>query len=85
MSPLGFELAKRMAPHLMTVNVSGIRAEGPKILPFGSGDQELKMLQALEDAGYRGPVGILGHREEVDAQQSLQESLDGIERVRGER
>ncbi|MEX2169381.1 MAG: DUF6797 domain-containing protein [Pirellulales bacterium] len=77
------ELAKRMTPHLMSVNVSGIRAEGPKILPFGSGDQELKMLQALEDAGYHGPIGILGHRDAVDARQSLQENLDGIERLRG--
>jgi hypothetical protein len=75
-------LAKRMAPYLMSVNVSGVQVGGPKILPFGSGDREVTILQSLMDAGFKGPIGILGHREELDARQSLQENLDGIERMR---
>jgi sugar phosphate isomerase/epimerase len=78
------ELAKRMAPYLMTVNVNGMRAGGPKIVSFGQGDDngrvERHMLQSLAAAGYSGPIGILGHREERDAEECLREGLEGIGR-----
>jgi hypothetical protein len=76
-------LAQRMAPYLMTVNVNGMRAGGPKIASLGQGDQcgatERQMLESLAAAGYAGPIGILGHREERDAEECLQESLVGAE------
>lgn len=75
------KLAKQIAPYLLTVNISGIQDKGPKILPFAAGDREIEMLQILVDSGYRGPLGILDHREELDARQSLQENLDGVEQV----
>jgi sugar phosphate isomerase/epimerase len=75
-------LAQRMAPYLMTVNVNGMRAGGPKILSFGDGDDggdaERGMLEALVAAGYTGPIGILGHREERDVEECLREGLDGM-------
>jgi hypothetical protein len=78
------ELAKRMAPYLMTVNVNGMRAAGPKIVSFGEGDDrgnaERQMLKSLVAAGYAGPIGILGHREERDAEDCLREGLEGISR-----
>lgn len=77
-------LAKRMAPHLMTVNVNGMRAGGPKIVSFGEGDDnggaERQMLKSLVAAGYSGPIGILGHREERDVEECLREGLEGISR-----
>ena len=73
--------AHRMAPYLLTVNVIGMRAGGPKILSFGDGDEEAAMVNALIAAGYTGPIGILGHREERDAEECLRESLDGIEQL----
>ena len=74
-------LARRMAPYLLTVNVNGMRAGGPKILSLGQGDEEAAMIHALVAAGYRGPLGILGHREEQDAEECLRESLDGLVRL----
>ncbi|MBA4106988.1 MAG: hypothetical protein C0485_14665 [Pirellula sp.] len=80
-------LAKRMAPYLMTVNVNGMRAGGPKILSFGEGDDggaaERRMLEALTAAGYSGPIGILGHREERDVEECLREGLDGMKSAAG--
>ncbi len=73
--------ARRMAPYLLTVNVNGMRAVGPKILSLGEGDNEAAMVYALIDAGYSGPIGILGHREERDAEECLRENLDWIERL----
>jgi len=76
-------LAKRMAPYLMTVNVNGMRAGGPKIVSFGDGDDggaaERRMLEALAATGYSGPIGILGHREERDVEECLREGLRGAE------
>jgi hypothetical protein len=77
-------LAKRMAPYLMTVNVNGMRAAGPKIVSFGQGDgdgnAERQMVNAMVEAGYSGPIGILGHREERDVEECLREGLEGISR-----
>jgi sugar phosphate isomerase/epimerase len=73
--------ARRMAPYLLTVNVNGMRIDGPKILSFGHGIEEAKMIDALLDAGYAGPIGILGHREDRDAEECLQESLQGLEQL----
>jgi sugar phosphate isomerase/epimerase len=74
-------LAKRMAPYLLTVNVNGMRAGGPKVVSFGDGDDggaaERRMVAALAAAGYRGPIGILGHREERDVEECLREGLEG--------
>jgi hypothetical protein len=79
------DLARSMAPYLMTVNVNGMRAGGPKIVSFGRGDDngraERQMLELLIAAGYSGPVGILGHREERDVEECLREALDGISRL----
>lgn len=74
-------LTHRMEPYLLTVNVNGMRVGGPKILSLGDGDQEMDMLNTLVDAGYMGPIGILGHRENRDAEECLQESLNWIERL----
>ena len=35
-------------------------------------------LAMIRDSGYRGPIGILDHRPELDAKKSLQENLDGL-------
>jgi len=75
------ELLAKMKPHLLCVNVNGMKKGGPKILPVGQGDDDLSLLRALRDSGYAGPVGILNHREEVDAEQGLKENLDGLEKL----
>lgn len=74
------ELIKKMLPHLLAVNINGMKA-GTKILPVGDGDQELAMLQTLKRSGYRGPIGILGHREELDAEESLSLNLKGLKKM----
>jgi hypothetical protein len=82
-------LAQRMAPYLMTVNVNGMRAGGPKIVSFGEGDDggaaERRMLEALAAAGYSGPIGILGHREERDVEECLQEGMLGMGSAQNDR
>lgn len=70
-----------MVPYLFCVNLNGMAAGGAKILPLGSGADDLKILKMIRDSGYRGPIGILGHRPELDAKKSLEENLDGLKKL----
>jgi putative heme-binding domain-containing protein len=75
------ELLKKMLPHLWCVNINGMAWEGDawgrKILPFGQGDHDKKVLNAIVASGYRGQIGILGHTQD-DAEQRLADNLDGL-------
>ena len=58
-----------------------MRPEGPKILPLGEGSHEKEMIRAIMDAGYGGPIGILGHTEGLDIKPVLQKNLRGLEQL----
>ena len=67
-----------MMPHLWTVNLNGMRKDGPKILTIGKGDRELEMLNILKASKFAGNIGIIGHLEEEDAKQVLARNLKGL-------
>ena len=70
-----------MKPYLIAVNINGMKASGPQILPVGSGDSEKNMLGILLESGYKGPVGILGHIETEDAEVVLKRNLEGLRQL----
>ncbi len=76
------QLLKVMKPHLYAVNLNGTvkggDKAGKKILPLGQGDEDLKLLKAIVDSGYGGPIGILGHTDD-DAEERLKDNLDGLD------
>lgn len=74
-------LLTRMQPYLYALNLNGMKQDGPKILPIGQGDDDGKLLQTIKNGGYRGPVGILNHQEQADAEAALRENLAGMERL----
>jgi sugar phosphate isomerase/epimerase len=78
-------LVRQMLPHLLAVNINGMIKEGEKrgqkILPVGDGDQELQMFQAIVDARWSGPVGILDHQPDTDSEETLRENLQGLEKL----
>ena len=55
-----------------------------QILTIGKGLHEAEMIREVIKAGYDGPVGIIGHRADVDARESLGANLDGLEAVLNE-
>jgi len=71
-------VVKAIRPYLWVVNLNGMRPEGPKILPFGTGTHERRMLQAVLDSGFTGPFGVLGHVDEADVEQVLRGNLRGL-------
>jgi hypothetical protein len=72
------ELVDAMMPYLWAVNLNGMKEEGPKILPIGKGNLEGEMIRLLEEKGYRGPYGVLGHVEEADVKVILERNLEGL-------
>jgi sugar phosphate isomerase/epimerase len=76
------EVLSAMQPYLLCLNLNGMndRAE-PKILPVGSGQHDRAMLDIIRASDYSGPIGILGHRAELDAAESLRLNLDGLKKL----
>lgn len=68
----------RMKPYLLCLNLNGMKAKGPKILPLGAGAADVKMLQVIANSGYDGPIGIIGHTED-DVELRLKDNLDGLD------
>lgn len=75
------ELFVKMKPHLYCVNLNGMKEGGPMIMPIGEGDREMEMLRVIRSSGYSGPIGILNHREDVDAETGLKQNMDGLKRL----
>lgn len=71
-------IVKKIKPYLSSVNLNGMRKEGPKILPIGEGDYEKDMIKLLIDEGYYGPWGLLGHVENEDVKRVLERNFDGF-------
>lgn len=71
-----------MKPYLLCLNLNGMIAGGDKvgkkILPLGQGDLDLQLLRQIQDSGYRGPIGILGHTQN-DVEDQLRDNLDGLD------
>lgn len=82
------EIWKVMQPHLLTVNLNGMVRDGDKrgkkILNLGDGDQEAGMLRVIKDSGWKGPVGIIDHRVELDSEVALSGNLQGLEKLRAQ-
>ena len=76
------ELLEIMKPYLLAINLNGMKEGAPMILPVGQGNREAEMIRALVSSGWRGPVGILNHQEDVDAEVGLRRNLQGLERIR---
>lgn len=78
-------VVKQLLPYLHCLNLNGMTREGDKrgqkILPLGEGEMDVALLKAIRDAGYRGPIGIIGHTQD-DVEQRLQDNLDGLEWIR---
>lgn len=75
---------KTLQPHLIALNLNGMvwngDQTGKKIIPLGTGDEELNLLRIVHASGWKGPVGVIGHTDE-DAGLKLRKELDGLARL----
>ncbi|MBO94668.1 MAG: hypothetical protein CMI32_07210 [Opitutales bacterium] len=75
-----------MKPYLLCLNLNGMSGKDQKfqkILPIGKGQNEQPMMQAIQDSGYQGPIGILGHVASRDVEIVLKENLAGFHEIVG--
>lgn len=71
-----------MQPYLFCLNLNGMNdGANPKILPIGQGPHDAAMFKTIRDSGYAGPIGILDHRSDIDAEEALRANLDGLKTV----
>ncbi len=79
-------LLEQMKPYLLALNINGMAKEGDgagrKILPIGQGELDLEILRTIRASGWRGPVGILNHMPELDAEERLRDNLEGLDWLR---
>ncbi len=67
-----------MKPYLLCLNLNGMNTGAkPKILQFGQGQHDLKLLEVIARSGYNGPIGIIGHTQD-DVELRLKDNLDGL-------
>jgi hypothetical protein len=71
-------LLEVMMPYLWTINLNGMRQEGPKILDIGLGNREADMMRMVAESGFKGTIGILGHAENEDVKETLKRNLNGL-------
>ena len=78
----------QMRPYLLCLNVNGMVRESElrkdpkrKIMPLGLGSDDKPIFRVIIESGYDGPVGVLDHRNELDAEESLQQNLDGLKGI----
>lgn len=75
------QLLEKMLPYLRTVNLNGMKVDGPKILTIGQGDEETEMLKTLQQSGFSGSLGIICHIETEDAKVVLHRNVDGLKAI----
>ncbi|MGL6073887.1 MAG: sugar phosphate isomerase/epimerase family protein [Fimbriiglobus sp.] len=72
---------KLMLPKLHCLNVNGMDTDGErrmrKIRVWGTGERDAELMKLINDSGYRGPIGILGHTND-DAEARLADNLAGL-------
>jgi len=71
-----------MKPYLLCLNLNGMNDNArPKILAIGAGQHDRILLEIIAKSGYTGPIGILDHRGDLDAEESLRQNLDGLAKL----
>lgn len=71
----------KLQPHLVALNLNGMRSDHTKIERIGKGDREREMIQIIAESGWFGPTGIIAHDRNQDAAFTLQENLEGLKRI----
>jgi sugar phosphate isomerase/epimerase len=78
------EFFPRILPHLVALNLAGLREGDSHIFPIGQGGSEQKMISIVWKSSYRGPVGIINEDTNPDAEVGLRMNMTGLERILSE-
>lgn len=75
----------KIKPHLMALNIAGLKnGVTERFYRTGQGDIEKEMIRLVWKSGFKGPIGIINHDMEEDAENGLQIEIDGLKRILSE-
>lgn len=75
------EFFPKLVPHLWAVILNGMQQGGPDFITVGDGDRDLGMLKVIRGSGYRGPIGLMNHDENRDAEVGLRLNIEGLKKM----
>jgi len=75
------EFFPKLLPHLWSVILNGMQEGGPDFITVGDGERDLGMLKVIRNSGYRGPIGIMNHNTNRDAEVGLRLNMEGLKKM----
>ena len=74
-------MLKNILPYVVAINLNGMDLNKGQILPIGQGKSEAGMIQMIQALGFKGRIGVLGHRDDEDVEVVLKGNLEGLMKI----
>lgn len=71
----------KILPHLIALNLAGLKKGDRRIYPVGEGDSEQEMIRIIRKSNYPGPIGIINEDTDPDAEVGLRMNMDGLKKI----
>ena len=71
----------KILPHLIALNLAGLKKGDRRIYPIGDGDSEQEMIRIIRNSKYSGPIGIINEDTHPDAEFGLKMNMDGLKKI----
>jgi sugar phosphate isomerase/epimerase len=68
-------------PHLIALNLAGLKNGDQHIYPIGEGDSEQEMIRIVWKSNFKGPIGIINEDTDPDAETGLKMNMAGLKKV----
>jgi hypothetical protein len=68
----------KILPHLIALNLAGLKKGDQHIYPIGEGNREQKMIEVILKSAYTGPIGIINEDTDPDAEVGLKMNMRGL-------
>lgn len=74
-------MLKNILPYVVAINLNGMDLSKGQILPIGEGKSEAEMIGMIQELGFKGRIGVLGHRDDEDVEVVLKRNLEGLGKI----
>lgn len=75
------EFYPKILPHLIAVNLAGLKKGDQHIFPIGEGDSEKRMIEIVLKSQFKGPIGIINEDTHPDAEIGLRMNMAGLKGI----
>lgn len=75
------EFFPTILPHLIALNLAGLKKGDQHIYPIGDGDSEKEMIRIVWKSNFKGPIGIINEDTDPDAEKGLKMNMAGLKKI----